>query len=66
MEKGEGHSICVENKSKIRVISYGTLIIGAVVVGLIVGNVFMFNYMNKRFDLVSWNSAKCMKNLTQI
>lgn len=55
MEQGEGYSLSVENKSKIRVVSYGTLIISVVVVGLIVGNLFMFSHMNLQFSEVSGN-----------
>lgn len=46
------YSTAESNKAKIRIFSYSTLLIGAVLVGLVVANVMMFNVMYKQFDEV--------------
>ena len=51
MEKGD-YSVSQANKAKLKVFGYGTALIALFMLGLVISNILMFNYMYNRFDQV--------------
>ena len=51
MEKGD-YSVSQANKAKLKAFGYGTALIALFMLGLVISNILMFNYMYNRFDQV--------------